>query len=163
MLTTKFTLKSLTDHRLAFIALAHQTCDALGKAHIELEMDAEKECSFQMELGGISFLIVHGDTRYPGRFSIYARLGQPPADEVRVYRRLLEINPLLLASANATLGMDSQSGDIVLAFQDQIGAFHGDSLLDRLDDAVDLAIRWREDGFEAAQPSPDWAAVIAMV
>jgi hypothetical protein len=156
-------LKSLTDHRLAFIALAHQVCDVLGKAHIDLERDAEKECSFQMELGGIPFVIIHGDTRHPARFSVYARLGQSPADDARAYRRLLEINPLLLASANATLGMDSQSGDIVLAFQEEIAAFDGDSLLDRLDDGVDLAIRWREDGFEAAQASLDWATAIAMV
>jgi hypothetical protein len=59
--------------------------------------------------------------------------------------------------------MDSQSGDIVLAFQEEIAAFDGDSLLDRLDDGVDLAIRWREDGFEAAQASLDWATAIAMV
>ncbi|MGK6305628.1 CesT family type III secretion system chaperone [Variovorax sp. DT-64] len=153
----------MTDYRLAFIALAREVCDVLGKAHLHLEMDAEQQCSFQMEMGDIPFLIVHGDTHDPGRFSIYARLGQPAADDARAYRRLLEINPLLLASGNATLGMDSQSGDIVLAFQDEIAAFNADILLDRLDDAVDLAIRWREDGFEAAQASPDWAAAIAMV
>jgi len=48
--------------------------------------------------------------------TLYRLLGQPPADDVRVYRRLLEINPLLLASANATLGMDSESGDIVFYY-----------------------------------------------
>jgi hypothetical protein len=162
-LNRKSTLKSLANHRLAFVALAHQACDVLGKAHIELEMDPERECSFQLEMGGVPFLVVHGDTLDAARFSVYARLGQPPADDARAYRRLLEINPLLLASANATLGMDSQSGDIVLAFQEEIAAFHGDSLLDRLDDAVDLAIRWREDRFEAAQARPDWPAAMNMV
>ena len=141
--------------RQAFGSLADDVCDLLATPRVSLCDSSDERCSFEVQLGGTRFLVQHG-SRQTGTFTVFSHFGPVlEGERAAAYGRLLEIN-LVLASTKvgATFGVDGETGDVVFTFEGAIAEFDGDTLLDRLDDAAQLAGQWRADRFVAASGGP---------
>lgn len=78
----------------------------------------------------------------PETISVYVEFGQiPPERRLEAYRRLLEINLLVPLGHGPRLGVDSESGKVLCAFQFKGSTAPG--LLACLELAAQQALQWR--------------------
>ena len=119
----------------------------------DLQLDEEYRCNMMFDEVAVSFELGDGDESV----YIYSLIGQVPDDGLeRFYAELLHANYLFAESGGSTLGVDSQSGNVVLLREERLESMRLSTLESVAEQFVNVAEAWMSrlgDGVnEAAAP-----------
>lgn len=115
-------------------------------------MAAGEPEAMQLRLDDIDFMVAHRHTPH-GMLSIGCNFGPLPDPSVAELLRLLEINLTLGAACAGTLGVDSQTREVVYLFHAPLQGLSAHLLLDTLKQAARQAHAWRKGVLTPATPT----------
>lgn len=146
-----------------FDALIGSLCELLGIAAPAAASETGGAAAFELEMEGVAFLIAHDPVGSPGLIHVHARFGKADVEDAAALTRLLEVNLAMSRSGYAAFGIDGSTRDLVHMCKGRL-AVTADTLLASLQSTVDLALNWRNTGFETsnAHALPSCAAIEAM-
>ena len=105
----------------------------------DLKLDEEYRCNMMFDEVPVSFELGDGDESV----YIYSLLGQVPDDGLeRFYAELLHANYLFAESGGSTLGVDSQSGNVVLLREERLESMRLSTLESVAEQFVSVAEAW---------------------
>ena len=105
----------------------------------DLQLDEEYRCNMMFDEVPVSFELGDGDESV----YIYSLLGQVPDDGLeRFYAELLHANYLFAESGGSTLGVDSQSGNVVLLREERLESMRLSTLESVAEQFVSVAEAW---------------------
>ncbi|MBU1359439.1 MAG: CesT family type III secretion system chaperone [Gammaproteobacteria bacterium] len=140
-----------------FIDVIDDLLDTLGQDPCDLEDSGEQPAGLQLEIDGISFLIVHAPAADQEQFSVICKLGPLPAKREEAMQRVLELNTATALGKGAVFGMDPYDKVMTAILRMAVSEVDGASLLASLSMLVQVAGQWRLNALSGKKsPPPDF-------
>ncbi len=112
---------------------------------VGLEPAASLGSPVEFKVDGVALTLAYDDRSTGDDLLIHASLGTvPEAKEVEVYRVLLEANLFWSATADATIGVNSDTREAILAYRLPLAGMDGEMLAKICAHFLEVAGGWRE-------------------
>lgn len=100
----------------------------------------------ELLIGGVTVGLTPDDNENPSSLIFFTSLGKPApsVSKEKLFQLMLEANAFWVGTAGCTLGLHSQSGEVILCGRALLDSSTADVLATALNAFVDLALIWRE-------------------
>lgn len=125
-----------------------------GSLVVDIEDHASLQaCALYLSCDDIEFFLVP-TANGVAEATVYCIYGRcPPAQEIAVWRRLLEMNLAMARAGHAGFGLDGQTGEVVHAFTVRLDPSRAALLLGVIEGVARHARAWRRDHGLVSQPA----------
>ncbi len=112
---------------------------------VGLEATESMDSPVEFQVDGLPLTLTYDDRGTGNNLLIHADLGTVPEDkELEVYRVFLEANLFWSATADATLGVNSDTREAILAYQFPLEGVDGEMLAKICAHFLEVASAWRD-------------------